>query len=54
MKCIGELVRVEQEWVPYSDKASLYLRPTMIGTEVRLVFFKATLVLNFLGFEPKV
>nr|CAB3225222.1 branched-chain-amino-acid aminotransferase, cytosolic [Phallusia mammillata] len=36
MKCIGELVRVDQEWVPYSTKASLYIRPTMIGTEPSL------------------
>ncbi|XP_076801955.1 branched-chain-amino-acid aminotransferase, cytosolic-like [Clavelina lepadiformis] len=36
LKCIGELVRVDQEWVPYSNKASLYLRPTMIGTEPSL------------------
>ena len=35
LKCISELVRVDQEWVPFSNKASLYIRPTMIGTEVR-------------------
>lgn len=27
---------MDQEWVPYSQDASLYIRPTFIGTEVRL------------------
>lgn len=29
-------MEVDQEWVPYSQEASLYIRPTFIGTEVRL------------------
>lgn len=36
LKCIAELVRVEQEWVPNSRNASLYMRPTFIGTEPTL------------------
>lgn len=36
MKCISELIRADQDWVPYSEKSSLYLRPTMIGTEPSL------------------
>lgn len=27
-------MEVDQEWVPYSQDASLYIRPTFIGTEV--------------------
>lgn len=34
LKCIKKLVEVDQEWVPYSQDASLYIRPTFIGTEV--------------------
>lgn len=34
MECIKKLVEVDQEWVPYSQSASLYIRPTFIGTEV--------------------
>lgn len=36
LECIKKLVEVDQEWVPYSQDASLYIRPTFIGTEVRL------------------
>ncbi|XP_076818578.1 branched-chain-amino-acid aminotransferase, cytosolic-like [Clavelina lepadiformis] len=36
INCICELVRVDKEWVPYSQKASLYIRPFMIGTEISL------------------
>jgi len=35
VKCINKLVEIDQEWVPYSTDASLYIRPTFIGTEVR-------------------
>lgn len=34
MECIQQLVKLDQEWVPYSTSASLYIRPTLIGTEV--------------------
>lgn len=34
LECIRKLVEVDQEWVPYSLDASLYIRPTFIGTEV--------------------
>lgn len=35
-KCIQALVDVDRDWVPNSQKASLYIRPTMIGTEETL------------------
>ncbi|OHT02620.1 Branched-chain-amino-acid aminotransferase, mitochondrial [Tritrichomonas foetus] len=30
-KCIAELIRVEERWVPHERGFSLYIRPTMIG-----------------------
>ncbi|KAI2666319.1 Branched-chain-amino-acid aminotransferase, cytosolic [Labeo rohita] len=36
LKCINKLIEIDQEWVPYSTNASLYIRPTFIGTEVCL------------------
>lgn len=37
---IRELVRIEKDWIPATKGASLYLRPTLIGTE------------SFLGVRP--
>ena len=37
LECIRKLVEVDQEWVPYSLDASLYIRPTFIGIEVRSI-----------------
>ena len=39
LKCIKELIKLEKEWVPDSNTkktrgSSLYIRPTMIGTNV--------------------
>nr|XP_023654208.1 branched-chain-amino-acid aminotransferase, cytosolic-like isoform X2 [Paramormyrops kingsleyae] len=36
LECIRKLVELDQEWVPYSTDASLYIRPTFIGTEPSL------------------
>ncbi|XP_034045952.1 branched-chain-amino-acid aminotransferase, mitochondrial [Thalassophryne amazonica] len=36
LQCIRKLVEIDQEWVPYSLDASLYIRPTFIGTEPSL------------------
>ena len=45
LQCIRRLIQVDQEWVPQSDSASLYVRPTFLGTEVsragRLIQFKS-------------
>lgn len=35
-QCIRKLIQVDQEWVPHSASSSLYVRPTMIGTEPSL------------------
>ena len=37
LKCLRHLVHIEKEWVPYSNKCSLYIRPTLIGTQVSLI-----------------
>ena len=34
LECIKDLLRVDKEWVPRAENCSLYVRPTMIGTEV--------------------
>ena len=34
LECIRKLVEVDQDWVPQSADASLYIRPTFIGIEV--------------------
>lgn len=36
LECIRQLVDVDKDWVPDNPKASLYIRPTMIGTEPSL------------------
>ncbi|XP_047135359.1 branched-chain-amino-acid aminotransferase, cytosolic isoform X3 [Hydra vulgaris] len=36
LKCIAELVRVDQSWIPDAENSSLYIRPTMISTESTL------------------
>jgi branched-chain amino acid aminotransferase len=32
LECIKELVRVDKDWIPDGEGYSLYIRPTMIGT----------------------
>lgn len=34
IKCISRLVSLDQEWVPHTESASLYIRPTLIGIDV--------------------
>lgn len=34
IKCIQRLVSIDQEWVPHTETASLYIRPTLIGIDV--------------------
>lgn len=36
MKCLKKLVSIEKDWIPKSTSASLYIRPTFIGTEPTL------------------
>lgn len=32
--CLHKFVEIEKDWVPQAEGCSLYIRPTMIGTEV--------------------
>ncbi|KAG1669217.1 Branched-chain-amino-acid aminotransferase, mitochondrial [Nymphon striatum] len=36
IKCISKLVSIDKDWVPETDFSSLYIRPTIIGTEPSL------------------
>lgn len=36
IKCLGRLISVDQEWVPHTEGASLYIRPTLIGIDPTL------------------
>lgn len=36
IKCLSRLVSIDSEWVPHTEAASLYLRPTLIGIEPTL------------------
>jgi branched-chain amino acid aminotransferase len=34
LNCIKKLISIEKEWIPKTPLSSLYIRPTLIGTEV--------------------
>ncbi|XP_048682985.1 branched-chain-amino-acid aminotransferase, cytosolic isoform X3 [Caretta caretta] len=52
LECIRKLVEVEKEWVPHSTSASLYIRPTLIGTEPSLGVKKPTKALLYVILSP--
>nr|XP_012595019.1 branched-chain-amino-acid aminotransferase, cytosolic isoform X1 [Microcebus murinus] len=52
LECIQQLVKLDQEWVPYSTSASLYIRPTFIGTEPSLGVKKPSKALLFVILSP--
>ena len=33
MKCLTELLRLDEKWIPSVHDYSLYIRPTLIGTQ---------------------
>lgn len=37
INCMKRLIQIDQEWVPHSEASTLYIRPTLIGTEVSSV-----------------
>ncbi|KAM8910581.1 LOW QUALITY PROTEIN: branched-chain-amino-acid aminotransferase, cytosolic [Spinachia spinachia] len=47
LECIRRLVHIDQDWVPQSDLASLYIRPTFLGTEQSLGLKKAASALLY-------
>ncbi|KAK3798722.1 hypothetical protein RRG08_056773 [Elysia crispata] len=42
LKVIKKLINIDQEWVPYSDRCSMYIRPTFIATEPSLGVTQST------------
>ncbi|NP_001087994.1 branched chain amino-acid transaminase 1, cytosolic L homeolog [Xenopus laevis] len=52
LQCILKLVEVDKEWVPYSSSASLYIRPTFIGTEPTLGVRKPSRALLYVILSP--
>ncbi|XP_077414382.1 branched-chain-amino-acid aminotransferase, mitochondrial [Vanacampus margaritifer] len=52
LECIKKLVELDQEWVPYSQEASLYVRPTFIGIEPSLGVTRASQALLFVIVGP--
>ncbi|XP_012880533.1 PREDICTED: branched-chain-amino-acid aminotransferase, cytosolic isoform X2 [Dipodomys ordii] len=52
LECIQQLIKLDQEWVPYSTSASLYIRPTLIGTEPSLGVKKPKKALLFVILSP--
>ncbi|XP_021114749.1 branched-chain-amino-acid aminotransferase, cytosolic isoform X4 [Heterocephalus glaber] len=52
LQCIQQLVSLDKEWVPYSTAASLYIRPTLIGTEHSLGIKKPSKALLFVILSP--
>ena len=38
IKCIKRLIQIDKDWIPNSTSSSLYIRPTLIGTDVSSIF----------------
>ena len=52
--CIKHLIQIDRDWVPKSSTSSLYIRPTLIGTEVALQLFDTAcrvLIINYCLFS---
>lgn len=52
LECIRKLVEVDQDWVPFSQDASLYIRPTFIGIEPSLGVSRAGEAMIFVIVGP--
>ncbi len=52
MEGLKELVRIDKDWIPRSEGASLYIRPTMIATEAALGVHAANEYLFFIIVGP--
>ncbi|MCJ8742981.1 hypothetical protein PDJAM_G00088440 [Pangasius djambal] len=52
LECIRKLVEVDQDWVPHSESASLYIRPTFLGTESALRVQVSSHALLFVVLSP--
>ncbi|XP_046879219.1 branched-chain-amino-acid aminotransferase, cytosolic-like [Hypomesus transpacificus] len=52
LECVRRLVELDQSWVPQSDSASLYIRPTFLGTEASLGVKKPSRALLYVILSP--
>jgi len=52
VKCMRRLIQIDQEWIPHTEASSLYIRPTMIGTEPTLGVGAANEVELFVILSP--
>ncbi|CAL8318754.1 unnamed protein product [Lota lota] len=52
LECIRRLVELESEWISDSDPATLYIRPTFIGTETFLGLRRPTRALLYVFLSP--
>ncbi len=52
VEALKKLVKIEQDWIPRSEGASLYIRPTMIATEAALGVHSAKEYLFFIIVGP--
>ncbi|XP_042232429.1 branched-chain-amino-acid aminotransferase, cytosolic-like isoform X2 [Homarus americanus] len=52
IKLLKKIISIDQEWVPHTESSSLYIRPTMIGTEPTLGVQRPTEALLFVILCP--
>lgn len=52
IKCMSRLISIDQEWIPHSQNASLYVRPTLIGIEPTLGVASSDSALLFAILSP--
>ncbi|XP_075047191.1 branched-chain-amino-acid aminotransferase, cytosolic-like [Mixophyes fleayi] len=52
LECLRRLIDIDRDWVPKSTSASLYIRPTFIGTEPSLGVTKSNHALLFIIVGP--
>ncbi|HET57383.1 MAG TPA: branched-chain amino acid aminotransferase [Deltaproteobacteria bacterium] len=52
MEALKTLIRVEKDWIPHGRGTSLYIRPTMIATEVALGVHPSNAYLFFIILSP--
>ncbi|XP_027229757.1 branched-chain-amino-acid aminotransferase, cytosolic [Penaeus vannamei] len=52
IEILKKLISIDQEWVPHAESSSLYIRPTMIGTEPTLGVQRPTNALLFVILSP--
>ncbi|XP_053546665.1 branched-chain-amino-acid aminotransferase, mitochondrial-like isoform X2 [Bombina bombina] len=52
LECLRKFIEVDQDWVPHSTEASLYVRPTFIGTEPSLGVAKPNHALLYIITSP--